>query len=162
MFKNVTISPLSEDNVSSQVKWMSLFHIDIPGDMTPPIIVNPYPDYMIKYYCHMVAYKLMNDIWEPFTLEELNVAALEYYADLNMPGQFDMSISLATLGQKLCENRPITRCELILAMKCPYLKAHRLHAISTNFSWTSRFTNNIHTCNQDKSVECICSYIKFM
>jgi hypothetical protein len=162
MFNNVTLFPLSEseDNVKSQYQWMTLFHIVLPGNMAPPIITNPYPSYIIKNYSALYGEDSINNIWEPFTLEQLEVAAVKFYADLSTPGEFNMTSTLMSLGQKLCENRRITRCELILAMKCHYLGMHRLHAISTNFHWTSMFTNNVYHCAMNTS-QCICSHIRF-
>ncbi len=132
-----------------QAQWMNLLQIQVPGDMTPPLITeNKYSLELINYHSMLTSIGLIKKLWEPFTLQELQSNAAKFSADINTPGSFDMNLSLQEIASKLLENRYITKCELILVMKCPFLAAHRLYA------------KQEHTCpGLDTPNPCICAYI---
>jgi hypothetical protein len=144
-----------------RAQWMNLFRTEVPGDMTPPLITeHKYSSDMIEYHTLMISIGLMKELWEPFTLQELYEGAAKFCADINSPGSFDMTMSLQQIGYTLLENRYITRCELILVMKCPFLASHRLHAKEENFDWFNMQKVHQHTCpGRDTSNPCICAYI---
>ncbi len=142
-------------------RWYILFSVPEPGDVTPAILPNPPAPGIPALAALLMAsepYK-PGDIWEPFTQAELERGATQFYADLSNVGTFDKSASLDQLAGLMLENRPLTRTELILAMKCNYLAKHRHYAVTCNFDFGCLMRTFRRRCGY-KECPCICANIE--
>jgi hypothetical protein len=139
-------------------KWVNLFTVPHPPHMAPMITENPHPREIYPMLAIMAAMGEIEEIWEPFSEEELKAGAIQFQADLENPGVFDKRIKTQELEKLMCESRLLTRSELILTMKCPFLQAHRLQAIRVNFDKTRTQEDPHRYVANDK---CICAKINF-
>lgn len=152
------INPPNPQNIEEIAKWHNLF--------STPITVFDKPHHMAKDAHPNEKDPLPIDVttdpvWQPFTEEELIVGARKYWAYLDTPGVFDMGLTLIHHAMSFCYKRPLTRCELILTMKCEYLANFRMHAMSVIFDPLKLVVSDkSHKCNKESN-PCVCSSISF-
>jgi hypothetical protein len=149
-------------NIEEIAKWDTLFYkSNLPSNNAPLIELHPLPAGVRALKAVMsAAGKEFEDIWQPFTKEELIAGAQKYWGYPDVPGVFDMSHSMLHRGVSYCSKRPLTRCELILVMKCEYLSRFRLQAIENNFDPYKGMCKHPDDCIK-KCENCICSGIPF-
>jgi hypothetical protein len=142
-------------------RWHMLFKVHERGDATPAILLNPPPRDVAMTAALLMATEPYNpyNIWNPFIEEELLRGATQFYADLSNVGTFDKSASLDKIANSMFENRPLTRTELILAMKCDYIAKHRVWAISVNFEYGPLMRTFRRRCGY-KECPCVCASIE--
>ena len=142
-------------------RWHTLFHVPERGDMTPAILENP-PAPGVAAMAAILAASEPYDpysIWNPFTEEEINEGAKNFWADLTNVGTFDKTACLDHFASSMLENRPLTRTELILAMKCNYVEKHRMWAKSVNFTYGPLMRTFRRRCGY-KEAPCVCASIE--
>ncbi len=125
--------------------------------MAPEIMLNPPPLGVAATAAIMCASGKMDNIWEPYTEEDLSDTAHDYYANNLDETPLNLNIPLEQLAQSICEHRALTRQELILVMKCNYLESCRQNAIF--YGWSSEHPNNIKKC-AELNKHCVCNYMK--
>lgn len=140
-------------------RWVMLFSSS-SGDMTPPILENNCPPDIAAF-----AMILENEpydrysIWTPFTTEQLYKGALEFWGSLSYVSAFDKTTTLGDITSAMLQNRPLTRTELILAMKCNYIAKHRAWALSVNFNFGTLMRTFRRRCGF-KEAPCVCAHIE--
>jgi hypothetical protein len=149
-----------KDNILA-ARWHILFSVIERGDATPAIIQNPPEPGVVAAAILLRAVEPYDpySIWNPFTQEELERGAVELYADLSNIGTFDKTASLDKIADSMFENRPLTRTELILAMKCNYIYKHRVWAIKVNFNYGNLMRTFRRRCGFEEC-PCVCSSIE--
>ncbi len=152
---------IAQEELVLAARWHMLFSVPERGDVTPAILPNP----PAPGVCGMAAllrasepYKPY-DIWNPFSEEQLERGAKQFYADLSNIGKFDKSMSLDHIASLMLQNRPLTRTELILAMKCDYIAKHRAWAISVDFNFGPLMRTFRRRCGY-KECPCVCASIE--
>jgi hypothetical protein len=155
-------------NIEEIAKWHNLFSTPTVFDKphlakdAPPIEKDPLPIGVTALEAIMSADNATFDpVWQPFTEEELIAGAQKYWAYLDTPGVFDMGRTLIHHAMSFCYKRPLTRCELILTMKCEYLANFRMQAMSVMFDPLKLFCDKPHKCNKEGGNPCVCSAISF-
>jgi hypothetical protein len=145
-------------------KWDTLFNSATLDDSAnaPLIREHSLPNGVGALQAIMSAsYKKFDPLWEPFTQEELIEGARTYWANLDEPGLFDMRKSLLTINMACCATqRPLTRCELILVMKCNYLAKFRMQALLNGFDPSKQMWPDSNGFSKTCET-CICSHIPF-
>jgi hypothetical protein len=140
-------------NIEETAKWDKLFNSVIPPSNGAFLVVSDIIDIIDN----------IDRTWEPFTEEELSEGAKKYWADIYEPGIFDIQKTLLNTAMSFCYNRQLTRCELILVMKCEFLSKFRLQAIDNNFDSSKPICSDPSGCTTKcKNQNCICSKIPFL
>jgi hypothetical protein len=160
---NTKISIINFPNpqaIEEIAQWDTLFTLCDPIDNfcfnAPRIEEHPLPIGVSALQAVMsAAHKKFDSIWDAFTKEELIEGAQKYWANLDEPGVFDMQKTVLTTAMSFCFKRPLTRCELILAMKCEFLSKFRLQAIANNFDSSKPICSEPDGCI-NKCTNCIC------
>ncbi len=142
-------------------RWHMLFSVPERGDVTPAILTNPPAPGVSATAALLMASEPYDpySIWNPYSEEQLERGATQFYADLSNVGTFDKSASLDQLAGLMLENRPLTRTELILAMKCNYLAKHRHYAVTCNFNFGFLMRTFRRRCGY-KECPCVCASIE--
>ena len=146
-------------NIEEIAKWSTLFYTpsNQPCNYAPLIEPYPLPNGVKSLQAIMAATgEQFEPIYQPFTEEEMVRGAQQYWAYLDVPGVFDMSQSLLTTAMIFWNKRQLTRCELILVMKCEFLANFRMDAMNKNFDFSRGMSEIKHECTT-----CICSIIPF-
>ncbi len=149
----------SREEISNMARWASLLEIPQEGTNAPEIEPHPFPPGVRAMQAILALSRSDDSEWNNFTDDDLLDGAQLFHADLSNQGVFNFSDTLYTISQRLLENRPLTRTELILTMKCPFLGSHRLYALSVDFDISSKMRGHTYTCNKTKN--CICHHIPF-
>jgi hypothetical protein len=141
-------------------RWHILFSVPQSNYNAPPILENPPEPYVPALAAILIASEPYNpyDIWTPFSEKKLEEGALKFYADLSNVGNYDKSKTIYYIANSLLENRPLTRTELILTMKCNYLSKHRAYALSVNFKFGCLMRTFRRRCGIPED-PCICSFM---
>ena len=157
------IAKKEHDELVSAARLHVLFHVPERGDQTPAILINPSPPGVAAMAAILAVSEPYDpySIWSPFTEEELEEGATRFWADLFNVGTFDKTIGIDSHAHKMFENRPLTRTELVLAMKCDYVAKHRGWALHMRF----KFDPNglIRTFRRRCGIKedpCVCSHIE--
>jgi hypothetical protein len=142
-------------------RWHMVFSVPERGDVTPAILTNPPAPGVAAMAALLMASEPYDpySIWNPFTEEELERGATQFYADISNIGTFDKSASLDSIANSMFQNRPLTRTELILAMKCDYISKHRGWAVSVNFNFGPLMRTFRRRCGY-KECPCVCASIE--
>ncbi len=149
-FNTQSINHPTEISLVEQARWYSVFHKITPCHMAPEINLNPPPLGVAATAAIMCASGKMDNIWEPYTEEELTEALRTYHANISDYTPIDLNLTLEQLVESISEQRILTRQELILVMKCDYLKACRQN---------SDHENDIKPCGE-LNKHCVCNYMK--
>jgi hypothetical protein len=140
-------------------RWFMLFS-SCSGDMTPPILENNYsPDILTRVMLLENEPYDPYSIWTPFTTEQLHKGVFEFWGSLSYVTTFDKTTTLDMIANSMFQNRPLTRTELILAMKCNYIAKHRAWALSVNFNFGPLMRTFRRRCGF-KEAPCICAHIE--
>jgi hypothetical protein len=161
---NTKISIINFPNpqaIEEIAQWDTMFKVCEPDYKlcynAPLIVEHPLPFGVSALQAVMsAANEKFDNMWDAFTKEELIEGAQKYWANIDEPGVFDMQKTVLTTAMSLCFKRPLTRCELILAMKCEFLSKFRLQAIANNFDSCKPVCSEPDGCI-NKCKNCICS-----
>jgi hypothetical protein len=152
---------IAQEELVLAARWHMLFSVPETDVVTPPILENPPAPGVCGMAALLRASEPYNpyDIWNPFSEEQLERGATQFYADLSNIGKFDKSASLDSIASLMLQNRPLTRTELILAMKCDYIAKHRAWAISVDFNFGPLMRTFRRRCGY-KECPCVCASIE--
>jgi hypothetical protein len=158
---NDRIATQKHDDLILAARWLILFRVSEPGDATPAIRPKPRNPDVISMAILLGASEPMDpsNIWYPCAEDTIEHYKNVLWADVTNVGTFDKTACLDKLAITMFENRPITRTELILALKCDYIAKHRTWAISCNFKFGDLVRTFRRRCGT-KYTPCICSYIE--
>jgi hypothetical protein len=162
------IAKEKESDLVLAARWYTLFDVPERGDMTPaifknhPNILKNFPEKGVAAMAAILAASEPfepNSIWAPCTEDDFSYGNHIFWADMNNVGTFDKTASLDALASSMLENRPLTRTELILVLKCNYLAKHRGWAVAHNFKFGSLMRTFRRRCGYKES-PCICESIE--
>ncbi len=128
--------------------------IPTPGDQTSQIEENAMAAILVA-----TEPQDTNSIWSPCTEDDFEYGLHVYWGDMTNVGTFDKSASLAQHASAMLENRPLTRTEMILAVKCDYIGKHRGWAMGFDFKFSAPSRPISRRCGT-KYTPCICSSIE--
>ncbi len=155
------IAKQQHDKLILATRWHTLFHVPEPPNNAPAILENP-PAPGVAAMAAILAASEPEDplsIWAPCTEDDFNYGLHVYWGDLTNVGTFDTSATLAQHANAMLENRPLTRTELILALKCDYIGKHRGWAKGFDFKFATP-SHPFHRRCGTKYKPCICSSIE--
>ncbi len=155
------IAKQEHDKLVLAARWYTLFDVPDPRFHAPAIRENrPAPG--VAAMAAILAVSEPEDsrrIWAQCTEDDFNYGLHVYWGDLTNVGTFDTSATLAQHANAMLENRPLTRTELILALKCDYIGKHRGWAKGLDFKFATPTHSFRRRCGT-KYKPCICSSIE--
>lgn len=148
-----------DDESILAARWFMLFS-SCSGDMTPPILENNCPP-DIRTRVMLLENEPYDpySIWTPFTTEQIIKGSVEFWGSLSYVTTFDKTTTLDMIANSMFQNRPLTRTELIMAMKCDYIAKHRAWALSVNFNFGPLMRTFRRRCGF-KEAPCVCAHIE--